>query len=1077
MPPPTPAEKAELEKLLDKMNLDTGDVVLFDRKCNSMGVYGGVICHSAKLFGQTRWDHNGVIYKTDDGKLMFLEAAMNGVKLRPLVDRILHSRSYEVRIQKVEVHRTPEFRQRAADFIRRVVEQDIPYEDRIQVLVNAGASFVPSRVAREQFYHDIVDLKRHMKTIQDDLTHRSKMSPFEQNSLRAELASLREQHDALVHQLDQTERSIFENKPSSASDPARFFCSQLVAALYQHVGLLLPYPAATSYRPHNFSDTDDYVKLQNAAWLPQISLREHIHETKKHLIEQAATAASPPPPDVVDTIVHTLQRHAIFHSFSVSELQALAQQFRPKRFVPGQVVFYQGDPGDFFYVIADGTVDVLVNYDAYAHEQPKHSVAAEVTAAPVLRRNLSTSFDNPQPTSHFVHVATNGRGNAFGDSALMYQTPRRATVKCAEPVVAYALDKATFASVVKSHPAATQSLSERQFLIQTLANHPLFAHVSKQAQAAAVRQCFSLHFPKDALVLEQGQFGDYFYVVETGACAVSRHHTDGDEFLDRVVGRGDAFGEVALLYNSRRGASVRAVEDSKIWCMDRSILLSTTRSGSTALLDIFNKTATLHDGDESFLTPTDVAKLLEGDSGVETAQTLLFPSSATTKINFSQFAHFHMCLEAYSSRQFNPLLAEALYRALLRRAGTHHDNHLTTASLHLDAAETRQIHRFFQKSSATDTITYHDCVVASRAWRHDPSAAPPAIAALLRTLHADLTLLEQQWKHTAFDMASYSGSTLPPPFSSTSSTTPLTDAPVPFRSLFSLQDVFAAILAGVLARSATAPLERVKLARQVGLLPSHLNLWRSVQHLKRVAGWQRLFAGNLVHCAKLVPSFPLKLVACDVFRQHFHAWGFNAEVKNALAGGSAGVMVQAVLYPLDVVRGRLALQQILQPKATYPTVASCVQAMLHQDGVRSFYRGFGVGTLGVFPYIGLNFAMYEFLRPWLVVQQQHRVSDCEDHHQGSVMVGQIACALGASVTAQVATYPLDLVRRKMQMHGNWLAPHVFPTYTSTWNCIKQTASGGGAISFYRGLAPNIVKALPASVVSFLVYETCRQDTD
>ncbi|RHZ40433.1 hypothetical protein DYB26_009196 [Aphanomyces astaci] len=505
MPPPTPAEKAELEKLLDKMNLDTGDVVLFDRKCNSMGVYGGVICHSAKLFGQTRWDHNGVIYKTDDGvgnlklrKLMFLEAAMNGVKLRPLVDRILHSRSYEVRIQKVEVHRTPEFRQRAADFIRRVVEQDIPYEDRIQgvpppssstfdspchltlVLVNAGASFVPSRV----------DLKRHMKTIQDDLTHRSKMSPFEQNSLRAELASLREQHDALVHQLDQTERcdlfpshidviafyllsffhrSIFENKPSSASDPARFFCSQLVAALYQHVGLLLPYPAATSYRPHNFSDTDDYVKLQNAAWLPQISLREHVHETKKHLIEQAATAASPPPPDVVDTIVHTLQRHAIFHSFSV--------------------IFYQGDPGDFFYVIADGTVDVLVNYDAYAHEQPKHSVAAEVTAAPVLRRNLSTSFDNPQPTSHFVHVATNGRGNAFGDSALMYQTPRRATVKCAEPVVAYALDKATFASVVKSHPAATQSLSERQFLIQTLANHPLFAHVSKQAQAAAVTEC------------------------------------------------------------------------------------------------------------------------------------------------------------------------------------------------------------------------------------------------------------------------------------------------------------------------------------------------------------------------------------------------------------------------------------------------------------------------------------------------------------------------------------------------------------------------------------------------------------
>ncbi|RHY82342.1 hypothetical protein DYB26_003819, partial [Aphanomyces astaci] len=191
-----------------------------------------------------------------------------------------------------------------------------------------------------------------------------------------------------------------------------------------------------------------------------------------------------------------------------------------------------------------------------------------------------------------------------------------------------------------------------------------------------------------------------------------------------------------------------------------------------------------------------------------------------------------------------------------------------------------------------------------------------------------------------------------------------------------------------------------------------------------------LFAGNLVHCAKLVPSFPLKLVACDMFRQHFHAWGmssFNAEVKNSLAGGSAGVMVQAVLYPLDVVRGRLALQQILQPKATYPTVASCVQAMV------LCYRS--------------GFPRYKHLR------------------------------IDLAPPGWLATYPLDLVRRKMQMHGNWLAPHVFPTYTSTWNCIKQTASGGGAISFYRGLAPNIVKALPASVVSFLVYETCRQDTD
>ena len=66
-------DEAELARMLEELQLDTGDVVLFDRKCNLMSVYGAVICHGAKLVGQTRWDHNGVIYKTDDGNLQTRE--------------------------------------------------------------------------------------------------------------------------------------------------------------------------------------------------------------------------------------------------------------------------------------------------------------------------------------------------------------------------------------------------------------------------------------------------------------------------------------------------------------------------------------------------------------------------------------------------------------------------------------------------------------------------------------------------------------------------------------------------------------------------------------------------------------------------------------------------------------------------------------------------------------------------------------------------------------------------------------------------------------------------------------------
>ncbi len=63
-------------------DLDTGDVVLFDRNCFKMSPFGGALCAGSKFLGRTEWDHIGIVIKDEhSGQLNLLEATLSGVKV------------------------------------------------------------------------------------------------------------------------------------------------------------------------------------------------------------------------------------------------------------------------------------------------------------------------------------------------------------------------------------------------------------------------------------------------------------------------------------------------------------------------------------------------------------------------------------------------------------------------------------------------------------------------------------------------------------------------------------------------------------------------------------------------------------------------------------------------------------------------------------------------------------------------------------------------------------------------------------------------------------------------------------
>ena len=99
-------------------------------------------------------------------------------------------------------------------------------------------------------------------------------------------------------------------------------------------------------------------------------------------------------------------------------LERLAIDAREVRVATGQVIFEQGAPGDSFYVIADGDVDVSVDGS---------------------------------------HVRRQGRGESFGEIALLRDTPRTATITASEPTTLIAIDREPFLSAVTGHAGSAEA--------------------------------------------------------------------------------------------------------------------------------------------------------------------------------------------------------------------------------------------------------------------------------------------------------------------------------------------------------------------------------------------------------------------------------------------------------------------------------------------------------------------------------------------------------------------------------------------------------------------------------------------
>nr|XP_020856055.1 calcium-binding mitochondrial carrier protein SCaMC-1-like [Phascolarctos cinereus]XP_020856060.1 calcium-binding mitochondrial carrier protein SCaMC-1-like [Phascolarctos cinereus] len=122
-----------------------------------------------------------------------------------------------------------------------------------------------------------------------------------------------------------------------------------------------------------------------------------------------------------------------------------------------------------------------------------------------------------------------------------------------------------------------------------------------------------------------------------------------------------------------------------------------------------------------------------------------------------------------------------------------------------------------------------------------------------------------------------------------------------------------------------------------------------------------------------------------------------------ISGSLAGITAQTLVYPLEVLKTRLALDST----SRYTRISNCVQKMLKYEGYKTFYKGYVPNLPGIIPYAGVDLAMFELLKNfWL----QHRSRDSVN--PGMVVV--LACSTLSGTCGQLASYLFTLVRAHMQ---------------------------------------------------------------
>ncbi|KAL5348763.1 hypothetical protein ACLOAV_006183 [Pseudogymnoascus australis] len=239
----------------------------------------------------------------------------------------------------------------------------------------------------------------------------------------------------------------------------------------------------------------------------------------------------PKTPEQLKRLKAAIGAHTLFRALDDEQsrqiIGALVEKPIPAKNIK---VISQGDQGDYFYIVESGSFDIYIH--------PSGSL-------------------QPGPNGLGTKVATITVGGSFGELALMYGAPRNATVISAtNDCVLWALDRVTFRRILMDY-----TFTRRRMYEKFLAEVPLLSSLNDYERSKIADALESCKYPAGKKIISEGDAGEAFYLLEDGEASA---YKKGVEMPVKNYRKGDYFGELALLNDAPRAASVVCVTDVKV---------------------------------------------------------------------------------------------------------------------------------------------------------------------------------------------------------------------------------------------------------------------------------------------------------------------------------------------------------------------------------------------------------------------------------------------------------------------------------------------------------------------------------
>ncbi|QIW98363.1 hypothetical protein AMS68_003881 [Peltaster fructicola] len=291
----------------------------------------------------------------------------------------------------------------------------------------------------------------------------------------------------------------------------------------------------------------------------------------------------------------------------------------------------------------------------------------------------------------------------------------------------------------------------------------------------------------------------------------------------------------------------------------------------------------------------------------------------------------------------------------------------------------------------------------------------------------------------------------------------------------SIVESIAGFTAGTISTLVVHPFDVIKTRQQI-VNGDRSSSWRVMKEIAREAAVGRQRAGFMRDSAGIVRAFYRGLmpnmIGNSVSWALYFMWYGNIKdlVRSTrgstqltssdyfIASGLSGILTAIFTNPIWVIKTRM-LSTARDAPGAYRSISHGTKELFKREGVRGFYRGLLPSLFGV-SHGAIQFMAYEQLK-------NHWALSRPGGKDGLTNLDYLNLSAVSKMFAGSITYPYQVVRARLQTYD------ASDKYKGALDVVRKVWAKDGLKGFYKGLGPNLVRVVPSTCVTFLVYENTK----